>query len=82
VGLRHRIDSDLTASASEPWAPRLWHKDPRFAEYIPKGDATVHDIAMVGTALDGVPCGSGWMTSEALWRLRLCYPSLRPYLST
>jgi hypothetical protein len=52
VGLRRRIDIDLTAVALESWAPHIWHPDPRFAEFIPKGDSTVYDIATSGTALD------------------------------
>jgi hypothetical protein len=51
VDLRHRIDTALAAVAVAPWASHIWHRDPRFAEYIPKGDATVHDIATSGTAL-------------------------------
>ena len=30
----------------------MWRRDPRFAEYLPKGDATVHDIATGGTPID------------------------------
>jgi hypothetical protein len=52
VERRHRIDTDLAAAAREPWALHIWHRDPRFAEYIPKGDATVYDIATSGTTLE------------------------------
>lgn len=47
--LRVRIDADLAAVALEPWAPHIWHRDPRFAEFIPKGEATVFDIATAGS---------------------------------
>jgi hypothetical protein len=52
VDLRHRIDIDLAAVAREPWAPHICRRDPRFAEFIPKGDSTVYDIATSGTAVD------------------------------
>jgi hypothetical protein len=52
VDERHRVNIDLAAVALEPWAPHIWHRDPRFAQFIPKGDATVYDIATSGTALD------------------------------
>ena len=49
---RTRIAADLDTVVSEPWAKQIWHRDPRFAEFIPKGDLTVHDIATGGTADD------------------------------
>ena len=52
VDLRHRIDTDLAAVALEPWSPHIWHRDPRFAEFVPKGDSTVREITTSGTALD------------------------------
>ncbi len=52
VDLRHRIDTDLVAVALELWARHIWHRDPRFAEFVPKGDSTVREIATSGAALD------------------------------
>jgi hypothetical protein len=52
VDVRQRIDTDLAAVAQEPWAGHIWYPDPRFAEFIPKGNATVYDIATSGTAVD------------------------------
>ncbi|MDK1018416.1 MAG: hypothetical protein QGD89_03315 [Actinomycetota bacterium] len=52
VDLRHRIDTDLAAVVFEPWASHIWHWDPRFGEFVPKGDSTVREIATFGTALD------------------------------
>jgi hypothetical protein len=52
VELRLRIDTDLSAVALEPWAEHIWYRGPRFAEFIPKGDSTVHDIATSGNAVD------------------------------
>ena len=37
---------------SEPWASKVWYHDPRFTEFIPKGDLTIHEIATSGPALD------------------------------
>jgi hypothetical protein len=42
--VRCRIDTDLTAVAQEPCAPYIWHRDPRFAEFIPKEDSTVLEM--------------------------------------
>jgi hypothetical protein len=50
--LRLRIDTDLSVIAIEPWAEHIWYRDPRFAAFVPKGDSTVHDIAISGTAVD------------------------------
>ena len=47
-----RNDTDLAAVALEPWALHVWHHDPRFAEFLPTGDATVYEIAASGTALE------------------------------
>jgi hypothetical protein len=52
VELRRRIDIDLAYVAREPWALHIWHRDPRFAEFMSKGDSTVYDIATSGAALD------------------------------
>jgi len=38
--------------ASEPWAPRIWHHDPRFTQFVPKGDLTVFEIATAGSGVD------------------------------
>lgn len=50
--LLQRLGTDLEIVASEPWAPHVWHDDPRFVEFVPKGAATAYDIATAGTALD------------------------------
>jgi hypothetical protein len=50
--LRRRIDTDLSAIAIEPWAEHIWYRDPRFAEFVPRVNSTVHDIAISGTAVD------------------------------
>jgi hypothetical protein len=52
AGLRLRIDAGLSAVTQEPWADRIWYRDPRFAEFLPKVDSTVHDIATSGSAVD------------------------------
>jgi len=46
------LDADLAAVASEPWAPHVWYHDPRFTEFIPKGDATVYEIATSRSTVD------------------------------
>lgn len=50
--LRLRIDTDLAAVAVEPWADHIWHLDQRFAEFVPKGNSTVYETAISGTAAD------------------------------
>ncbi|MCJ7780254.1 MAG: hypothetical protein MUQ27_05465, partial [Acidimicrobiia bacterium] len=35
--------------AGEPWARHVWRRDRRFAGYLPRGDATVYDIATTGS---------------------------------
>lgn len=62
VDLRHRIDTDLAAVALEPWAPHIWHWDPRFAMFVPKGDSTVCDMSTSGTR---VRVGGGQAVTEA-----------------
>jgi hypothetical protein len=52
TGLLEELAADLSDMASEPWAPHIWYHDPRFAELVPKGDDTVHEIATVGSAVD------------------------------
>jgi hypothetical protein len=52
VDLRLRMDTDLSAVAQEPWAEHISYRDPRFTEFLPRGDFTVHDIAISGTAED------------------------------
>jgi hypothetical protein len=39
--LRARINVVLQDVAAEPWAKRIWHRDPRFARYLPKSGVTV-----------------------------------------
>ena len=46
------MNMELTDVAAEPWATRIWYRDPRFADHLPKGDATVHDIATSGSLAD------------------------------
>lgn len=43
---------DIAVVAGRPWARHIWHRDPRFAEFLPKVDATVHDIATTGSLAD------------------------------
>jgi hypothetical protein len=50
--VRARMDIVLEDVAAEPWATRIWYRDPRFADHVPKSDATVHEIATAGTATD------------------------------
>jgi hypothetical protein len=52
TGLLEELAADLSDMASEPWAPHIWHKDPRFSRFIPKGDHTVYEIATSGSAVD------------------------------
>jgi len=47
-----RLSADLATVAEEPWARHIWHRDPRFAAFVPKGDATVHDIVTTGSLSD------------------------------
>ena len=42
----------MAVVAAEPWSRHVWHRDPRFAEYLPKGDATVFNIATGGSLKD------------------------------
>ncbi len=44
-----RLRADMASVAGEPWAKHIWRRDRRFAEYLPKGDATVYDIATTGS---------------------------------
>ena len=43
------LQTDMAVVAAEPWARHVWHRDPRFAEFLPKADATVYDIATSGS---------------------------------
>jgi len=43
---------NMAVVAASLWARHIWHRDPRFAEYVPRGDATVHGIATGGTLAD------------------------------
>jgi hypothetical protein len=52
VGLRRAFNADLGAMASQCWAPHVWFHDPRFTEFLPKGNTTVYVIATSGTPLD------------------------------
>jgi hypothetical protein len=49
VARRRRFEADLASLAGEPWAAHIWYRDPRFKEYLPKGDGTVYDIATTGS---------------------------------
>ena len=46
------MDVELADVAAEPWATQVWYRDPRFADHLPKSNATVHEIATAGTAID------------------------------
>jgi len=50
--LLKELEADLSNMASEPWAQHIWHRDPRFAQYVPKGDHTFPDIAVTGSAVN------------------------------
>lgn len=50
--LLQSLKADLETIPAEPWARHIWRQDPRFAEFLPKCDATVYDVAMSGSALD------------------------------
>jgi hypothetical protein len=52
TGLLKKLAVDLSDMASEPWAPHIWYHDPRFAQFIPKGDHTVYQLATLGSAVD------------------------------
>jgi hypothetical protein len=52
TGLLEALEADLSNMASEPWAPHIWHHDPRFARFVPKGDLTVYEIATAGSTVD------------------------------
>ena len=48
-----QLKADLASVAGEPWAKHIWHLDPRFASsLLPRGDATVYDIATTGSLGD------------------------------
>jgi hypothetical protein len=49
VALLPELRTAMAAVAEEPWARHIWWRDPRFARYLPKVDATVYDIATGGT---------------------------------
>jgi hypothetical protein len=46
---RRRFEADLVAVSKEPWARHIWYRDPRFGEYLPKGDGTIYDTATSGS---------------------------------
>jgi hypothetical protein len=52
TGLLEALAADLSNMASEPWAPHIWYHDPRFARFVPKGEATVFEMATSGSAVD------------------------------
>ena len=45
---RSEMNIALSAVAAEPWASHIWHRDPRFSRYLPKGEDTVQQIAASG----------------------------------
>ena len=63
TGLLMQLEADLSEMASEPWAPHVWRRDPRFAQYVPEGDHTVYEIATSGSAVD---CRVLWEHGEEL----------------
>jgi len=52
TGLLEQLAADLSNMASEPWAQHVWPRDPRFFQFVPKGDHTVHDIGTSGSTVD------------------------------
>jgi hypothetical protein len=52
AGLLEQLAADLSVMASEPWAQHIWHRDARFAQFLPKGDHTVYDTAAFGSTVD------------------------------
>ena len=52
AGLCARMNIELIDIAAEPWATRIWYRDPRITNHVPKGDATVYDIATSGSLAD------------------------------
>ena len=51
IDLLRQLEADLSNMALEPWAPHIWHRDPRFSELVPKGDHTVYELASSGSAI-------------------------------
>lgn len=45
---RSEMNVSLASVAGEPWAEHIWHSDPRFSRYVPKGGDTVQQIAASG----------------------------------
>lgn len=46
------LEVGLEAVSEEPWARHVWYHDPRYTEFIPRGDATIYDIATSGSAIN------------------------------
>jgi len=46
------FEADLVAVSKEPWATHIWYRDPRFEEYLPKGESTIYELAASGTCED------------------------------
>ena len=49
---RSEMNVALAGVAAEPWAPHIWHRDPRFTHYVPKAGETVEQIAVSGHPID------------------------------
>lgn len=49
---RSQTNVALVGVAVEPWAERVWRRDPRFSICLPKGDGTVAAIAASGRPAD------------------------------
>ena len=47
-----QLQRDMAVLAAESWSRHIWRRDPRFAEFLPKGDATVYDLATGGSLED------------------------------
>ena len=47
-----QLRAAMAAVAEEPWAKHIWHRDPRFADFLPKVDATGYAIATGGSLED------------------------------
>lgn len=48
VDARSQLNTDLDAVTGEPWTRQVWWRDPRFKTYLPRGEATVYEIATAG----------------------------------
>lgn len=90
--IRHHLDETdqrsemniaLAGIAAEPWAAHVWHRDPRFSCYLPKGEDTVQQIAVSGHPDQRRGLSGATLTVCArLWPLRPLSASLKPSQDT